>query len=146
LNCAGATPYVPASSTSTNPPGGYGDAGADTNIGAQFTLSDQRTLDEVMGSLIARELIPSFCAACYRMERTGEAFMSMAKPGTIKGKCNINALVTLREYLDDFASPAVRREGYRLIERAREQLNENDRALLERLFAGIEAGRRDAYV
>lgn len=134
------------SAESRTSPGGYGDAGADTNIGAQFTLSDQRTLDEVMGSLIARELIPSFCAACYRMERTGEAFMSMAKPGTIKGKCNINALVTLREYLDDFASPAVRREGYRLIERAREQLNENDRALLERLFAGIEAGRRDAYV
>jgi 2-iminoacetate synthase len=126
-------------------PGGY--SSDDTSeMDTQFHLSDHRSLDDVMSSLIERGFIPSFCAACYRKERTGEAFMKMAKPGTIKGKCHFNAVVTLKEYLDDFASPKVKAAGYKLIEKARKGLNEEEAEKLECFFANIEQGTRDEYV
>ena len=89
---------------------------------------------------------PSFCAACYRKERTGETFMNLAKPGTIKGKCSMNAMVTLKEYLDDFASPEVKSKGYKLIGNLKKDLDEGSRQQLSRFLADIDKGVRDAYV
>ncbi len=134
-----------ASAGSRTSPGGYS-LEREENGRGQFALSDQRTLDEVVGSLLDKGFIPSFCAACYRKERTGQAFMNLAKPGMIKGKCSINALVTLKEYLDDFASPGVRRKGYALINSMKQTIPEKEKEELERFFAGIDAGLRDAYV
>jgi 2-iminoacetate synthase len=72
--------------------------------------------------------------------------MRLAKPGTIKEKCQINALVTLKEYLDDFASSGVRAQGYELIRGLKDSLNVENRALLARMFADIDQGMRDEYV
>jgi 2-iminoacetate synthase len=72
--------------------------------------------------------------------------MNLAKPGTIKGKCQMNALITLKEYLDDFASPVVKERGYRLIEQARTLLDENSRRQLSAFFEDIQKGIRDVYV
>lgn len=126
-------------------PGGYAEGGTDADAG-QFSVSDHRSLDEMVGVLIRQNNIPSFCAACYRKERTGAAFMDLARPGAIKTMCNVNALITFREYLDDFASPDVRQEGYALIARLREALPPQERQILEKMFSALEAGARDLYV
>ncbi len=134
------------SAESRTSPGGYsaGDNNAHDDI--QFSISDQRTLDDVMGALINRGFVPSFCAACYRSGRTGEAFMDLARPGTIKGKCAVNALITLKEYLDDFASQEVKRRGYEMIARMKNELDADDRQTLEKMFREAERGARDAYL
>ena len=82
----------------------------------QFDVSDQRTLDEVVGWLMEMGHIPSFCTACYREGRTGDRFMSLCKSGQILNCCHPNALMTLTEYLVDYASDATREIGYRMIE------------------------------
>jgi 2-iminoacetate synthase len=99
--------------------GGYteaGDAQQQVCEREQFELGDVRTLDEVVAQLLADGYIPSFCTACYRLGRTGEQFMEFAVPGFIERLCTPNALTTLQEYLVDYASPATRRLGERLIE------------------------------
>ena len=83
----------------------------------QFDVSDQRTLDEVVNWLMKLGYIPSFCTACYREGRTGDRFMSLCKSGQILNCCHPNALMTLAEYLADYASDDTRRVGYELIER-----------------------------
>jgi 2-iminoacetate synthase len=113
---------------------------------AQFTVADHRSLDEIIAALVDKGYIPSFCAACYRLERTGEKFMCLAKPGTIKGKCSMNALITLREYLDDFAPADTRREGYKFLERLKDALPDNDRQTYENFCLEIAGGARDRYV
>jgi len=80
------------------------------------------------------------------MERTGEAFMQLAKPGTIKGKCSLNALVTLKEYLDDFASIKVKQGGYKMIERYFNKLDHLDQKMLNSFFSHVDSGIRDEYV
>ena len=82
----------------------------------QFDVSDQRTLDEVVRWLMETGHIPSFCTACYREGRTGDRFMSLCKSGQIQNCCTPNALMTLTEYLVDYASEETRKIGYRLIE------------------------------
>ena len=134
------------SAESRTSPGGYSSSDNNKNQDIQFTLGDQRSLDEVIGSLIKNKLIPSFCAACYRKERTGAAFMSLAKPGTIKGKCSMNALITLKEYLDDFASQEVKKEGYEFISRLKKDLDRESQATLEMFYGGIDQGKRDEFV
>ncbi|MFA6130272.1 MAG: [FeFe] hydrogenase H-cluster radical SAM maturase HydG [Candidatus Omnitrophota bacterium] len=114
--------------------------------GSQFSLGDHRSLDQIVGALITHDYIPSFCAACYRMERTGENFMQLAKPGTIKGKCSMNALITLKEYLDDFASEPVRMSGYKMIARYFKQLDPPEQERLKLFFAHVDSGVRDEYV
>lgn len=133
------------SAESTTSPGGYSRVNKD-NKDTQFTLNDHRSLDEIMSALIKKGMIPSFCAACYRKERTGEAFMNLAKPGTIKGKCSINALITLKEYLDDFASPGVKKIGYKLIGDMKKTLDKNSITELSKFFDNIDKGVRDEYV
>ncbi|MFA5156769.1 MAG: [FeFe] hydrogenase H-cluster radical SAM maturase HydG [Candidatus Omnitrophota bacterium] len=134
------------SAESRTSPGGYSSDDNNRNHDIQFTIGDQRSLDEVIGSLIKQKFIPSFCAACYRKERTGKAFMKLAKPGTIKGKCSMNALITLKEYLDDFASAAVKQEGYALINKLKGTLDPADREILAKFFRGIDKGKRDEFV
>lgn len=83
----------------------------------QFDVSDQRTLDEVVSWLIDLGHIPSFCTACYREGRTGDRFMSLCKTGAIQNCCHPNALMTLSEYLVDYASEQTRKKGFELIEK-----------------------------
>jgi len=134
------------SAESRTSPGGYSSGDNHKDYSAQFSVGDQRSLDEIVLALIARGFIPSFCAACYRKERTGEAFMKLAKPGTIKGKCGLNALVTLREYLNDFASPQAISRGDKLIEDLTKKLNANDRESLQEILEQVENGARDQFV
>lgn len=82
----------------------------------QFDVSDQRTLDEVIGWLIDQKHIPSFCTACYREGRTGDRFMSLCKNGQILNCCHPNALMTLAEYLTDYASEETKKKGFAMIE------------------------------
>jgi 2-iminoacetate synthase len=98
--------------------GGYteaGDAQQQVQEREQFELGDIRSLDEVIRQLLVEGYIPSFCTACYRLGRTGEQFMEFAIPGFIQRLCTPNALTTLQEYLVDYASPATRAAGERLI-------------------------------
>lgn len=81
----------------------------------QFDVSDQRTLDEVVRWLMERKHIPSFCTACYRAGRTGDRFMSLCKSGQIQNCCHPNALITLKEFLEDYASAETRAIGERMI-------------------------------
>ena len=82
----------------------------------QFDVSDQRSLDEVVRWLMENGHIPSFCTACYREGRTGDRFMSLCKSGQILNCCHPNALMTLTEYLEDYASPATKEVGYKMVE------------------------------
>ena len=88
----------------------------------QFDVSDQRTLDEVVRWLMELEHIPSFCTACYREGRTGDRFMSLCKSGQILNCCHPNALMTLAEYLVDYATPETKRLGFDLIEMELEKI------------------------
>lgn len=81
----------------------------------QFDVSDQRSLDEVVGWLMKNGHIPSFCTACYREGRTGDRFMSLCKSGQILNCCHPNALMTLAEYLEDYASAGTKDAGYKMI-------------------------------
>jgi 2-iminoacetate synthase len=96
--------------------GGYTEAGdAQVMEREQFSLGDVRSLDTVMRELIEDGYVPSFCTSCYRLGRTGEHFMEFAIPGFIKRYCTPNALLTLQEYLTDYASPETRAAGEALI-------------------------------
>lgn len=129
--------------------GGYCEDEAQSG-GAQFALNDERSLGEVIDELIATDRIPSFCTACYRLGRTGEHFMEFSTKGFIKRFCTPNAVLTLAEYLEDFAKPATKVKGYELIEREIVKLEGSDEAramvpkLRERLEA-IKGGTRDLY-
>lgn len=95
--------------------GGYAEAELPEENSAQFDVSDTRTLDEVVRWLLQSGYIPSFCTACYREGRTGDRFMSLVKSGQIANCCSPNALMTLQEYLEDYASPETRRLGTEMI-------------------------------
>ena len=110
----------------------------------QFDVSDQRTLDEVVKWLIEQGYIPSFCTACYREGRTGDRFMSLCKTGQIQNCCHPNALITLKEYLCDYASDETRALGELLIKSESEQIpNEKVRSLAKEYISKIEQGIRD---
>lgn len=96
--------------------GGYAEAERPVDT-EQFDVSDQRTLDEVVKWLMDNGHIPSFCTACYREGRTGDRFMSLCKTGQIQNCCHPNALITLSEYLEDYASEETKKKGYEVIER-----------------------------
>ena len=97
--------------------GGYAEGIEDAEESAQFDISDNRTLDDIVGWLLELGYIPSFCTVCYREGRTGDRFMSLAKRGLIGNCCAPNALFTLREYLDDYASPRTRELAEQMINR-----------------------------
>lgn len=124
--------------------GGYAEQELPENNSAQFDVSDTRTLDEVVNWLLRLGYIPSFCTACYREGRTGDRFMKLVKSGQIANCCQPNALLTLKEYLQDYASPDTRERGEALIkaELARVGSDEvRDRAA--DILQKIAAGERD---
>ncbi|MDD6891364.1 MAG: [FeFe] hydrogenase H-cluster radical SAM maturase HydG [Bacteroidales bacterium] len=126
--------------------GGYAETAADIPVeeSAQFDVSDTRSLDEIVRWLLQLGYVPSFCTACYREGRTGDRFMSLVKTGQIANCCAPNALMTLQEYLCDYASPATRELGVRMIREQMEQIPNPAirRRALENLER-IEAGQRD---
>ena len=113
----------------------------------QFQIGDVRSLDEVMGELIHEGYIPSFCTSCYRLGRTGEHFMEYAIPGFIQRFCTPNALTTLCEYLEDYASDEVRKSGFELIARELENMTDEKqkKMITERIAEVRIAGKRDLY-
>jgi 2-iminoacetate synthase len=133
------------SAGSRTSPGGYTDHHPDDEE-RQFTVGDDRSLDEVMHDLCLMGYLPSFCTACYRAGRTGEDFMALAKPGTIHQMCLPNALLTFKEYLLDYASAGTRVAGERMIQRHLGDIRKEGlrQATLKRL-ARLEAGERDLY-
>ncbi|MBQ9892604.1 MAG: [Bacteroidales bacterium] len=111
---------------------------------SQFDVSDRRSLDEVVGWLLDNGHIPSFCTACYREGRTGDRFMSLCKSGKISLCCTPNALMTLKEYLMDYASPSTRGKGEALIARSLADIPEGRvRDMTVERLGLIEQGRRD---
>ena len=110
----------------------------------QFDVSDQRSLDEVVRWLMEQDHIPSFCTACYREGRTGDRFMSLCKSGQIQNCCHPNALMTLNEYLEDYANPETRAIGKALIQKELLNIpNEKVRAIAAAHIAEMAAGKRD---
>lgn len=111
----------------------------------QFDVSDQRTLDDVVSWLIDQEHVPSFCTACYRAGRTGDRFMSFCKSGQILNYCHPNALVTLAEYLTDYAKPDTSQKGFALIERELLKVEDEKRRrqCAEAISAVVRKGERD---
>lgn len=110
----------------------------------QFDVSDQRTLDDVVSWLMKLGYIPSFCTACYREGRTGDRFMSLCKNGQILNCCHPNALITLEEFLQDYASDETKETGNKLIESELHRIpNEKTRALASEYVKRVKNGERD---
>jgi len=124
--------------------GGYAEPEPEDENSAQFEVSDRRTLDEVVKWLMELGYIPSFCTACYRSGRTGDRFMSLCKSGQIQNFCDPNALMTLKEYLEDYASPETKTVGEALIQKELKKIpNERIRKITEENLAKISGGLRD---
>ncbi|HNX23751.1 MAG TPA: [FeFe] hydrogenase H-cluster radical SAM maturase HydG [Spirochaetota bacterium] len=131
------------SAGSRTDPGGYG---KDEHDSAQFSLNDTRSTGEVIRSVIEEGFIPSFCTGCYRRGRVGKDFMDMAKPGLIKLHCQPNALLTLKEYLLDYADNKTRMLGEEMIKRELETIpDKTRRSATENNLLKIENGERDIY-
>lgn len=124
--------------------GGYAIPEKEEQGASQFDVSDRRTLDEVVNWLLELGHIPSFCTACYREGRTGDRFMSLLKNGQIANCCQPNALMTLKEYLEDYASPDTREKGIRLIQEEINRIsNPKIKGIALNNLQEIEKGKRD---
>ena len=124
--------------------GGYAVPEAKEEDSSQFDVSDRRTLDEVVSWLLDLGHIPSFCTACYREGRTGDRFMSLVKSGQIANCCGPNALMTLKEYLEDYASEDTRIKGMKLIAKETDRIpNPKIREIAIRNLKDISEGKRD---
>lgn len=132
------------SAASRTNPGAYSEE--DENTGAQFTLGDHRSLDEVISMMIDGGYIPSFCTGCYRKGRVGADFMDLAKPGLIKEFCKPNAMFTFREYLEDYASPETKKKGLALIDKLTNTFTKEElKKKVEGNLCRIANGERDLY-
>ena len=128
-----------ASSTSV---GGYAEREEENS--AQFEVNDTRTLDEVVNWLLELGYIPSFCTACYREGRTGDRFMQLVKSGQIANVCQPNALMTLKEYLEDYASEDTKRKGEKVIQNEIPHIsNEKVRQIVTEHLEELHEGKRD---
>lgn len=126
-------------------PGGYDLEQEHADDGAQFSLGDHRSLDEVARDLCNLGFIPSFCTSCYRLGRTGVDFMDLAKPGEIKAHCQPNAVTTLLEYLQDYGSVATVEAGMKVIEDTLAGMDPAIRATTERMMSKVRSGERDVF-
>lgn len=126
-------------------PGGYEHEEDEDDPSAQFSLGDHRPLEEVIRDVTSMGYIPSFCTACYRLGRTGQDFMDLAKPGDIKLHCAPNALSSFKEYLLNYASPETLELGNKLIDETILTMEGIARKRAERLVKRVEAGRNDVY-
>ena len=130
-----------ASSTSV---GGYAEKEKEEENSAQFDVSDNRTLDEIVNWLLEMGHIPSFCTACYREGRTGDRFMSLVKSGQIANCCQPNALMTLKEYLEDYASEDTRKKGEEVIKNEIPRItNEKVKKRVLEHLEDLNEGKRD---
>ncbi|MCX6305776.1 MAG: [FeFe] hydrogenase H-cluster radical SAM maturase HydG [Bacteroidetes bacterium] len=112
----------------------------------QFQINDNRSLNEIMDDLIEHKYIPSFCTACYRLGRTGEHFMEFSVPGFIKRFCQPNALMTMVEYLEDYAPEETKIKGYQLLREKLDEIeDETFKATLTGKIEQIKNGKRDLY-
>ncbi len=124
--------------------GGYAQPSQDNNTSEQFDVSDKRSLDEVINWLIRLGFVPSFCTACYREGRTGDRFMTLCKNMQILNCCHPNALMTLKEYMEDYASEDTKRLGMELIARELEKIpNPKVKERAAQNIREIEHGVRD---
>ena len=124
--------------------GGYCEPEAEDDKSEQFDVSDNRTLDEIVHWLMDLGYIPSFCTACYREGRTGDRFMSLCKSGQILNCCHPNALMTLKEYLMDYASDDTKEVGEALIQAEIPKIpNEKVTRIVKERLVAIEEGSRD---
>ncbi|GMW00906.1 MAG: [FeFe] hydrogenase H-cluster radical SAM maturase HydG [Candidatus Hydrogenedentota bacterium] len=124
-------------------PGGYADEEYDAS---QFSLGDHRSLDEVVRDVVQLGFIPSFCTACYRLGRTGADFMDLAKPGLIKDHCDVNAMSTLQEYMEDYATPETRAMCEQQIGPILSRFSEHRRRVAQTLMDQVKEGKRDVFV
>ena len=124
--------------------GGYFSPMPEDENSAQFDVSDRRPLDEVIRWLMELGYLPSFCTSCYRNGRTGERFMEVCKSQQIHNFCHPNAILTLKEYLEDYASPETKEIGLKLIDKETKIIeNEKIKETVEKDLVKIEAGERD---
>lgn len=124
--------------------GGYDEPEPEDEKSEQFDVSDKRTLDQVVNWLMRMDYIPSFCTACYREGRTGDRFMSLCKSQQILNCCHPNALMTLKEYLEDYAEPDTKEIGNRLIEKEIDRIpNEKVKSIVRERLVKIENNERD---
>ncbi len=124
-------------------PGGYADSAENSS---QFSLGDHRSIDEVIRDVVSMGYIPSFCTACYRLGRTGEHFMELAKSGKIKSMCTPNALATFQEYLEDYASPETKAVGQKLITTEISKLSKPLRKTMQNMLDKLKSGEHDIYI
>jgi 2-iminoacetate synthase len=111
----------------------------------QFRISDARSLAEVIDELLTSDYLPSFCTSCYRMGRTGEHFMEFSVPGFIKRFCTPNAILTLSEYICDYASAGVAEKGWKVIEKNLQKLDPEVSGKTREKIERIRKGERDLY-
>ena len=138
------TGITQTSAASSTAPGGFGKKRSKES--QQFDLADKRSLDEIALSVMNQGFTPSFCTACYRKSRTGNAFMELAKPGDIKEFCQPNSILTLMEYLEDNASPESRAIGLNMIKKSLPEIGNADvRKRTEERLERIKHGERDLY-
>ena len=125
----------------------YSEKEKDQDLDAeQFEICDNRSLAEVMDELIENDYLPSFCTACYRTGRTGEHFMEFSVPGFIKRYCTPNAMLTMAEYLEDYAQNGTKEKGYKLIRNNLDQMNgDSFKKKLEERLEKVKQGERDLY-
>ncbi len=130
------------SAESSTTPAGHTDA----EDGGQFETHDSRGLEELVQAMLAKGYLPSFCAACYRKDRTGETFMDITTHGHIKSMCSINGLSTLKEYLRDFAGEETQRMGDAFIERMLASLPDKENCTACDVLERVEKGEKDVFV
>ena len=124
--------------------GGYFNPMPEDENSAQFDVSDRRPLDDVIKWLMQMDYIPSFCTACYRSGRTGDRFMEICKQQQIHNFCQPNAILTLKEYLEDYVSPETKEIGYKLIDKELQSLVDGKvKTTVEEDLVKIETGTRD---
>ena len=111
---------------------------------AQFDVSDRRSLDEVVKWLMELGYLPSFCTACYREGRVGDRFMSICKQQQIHNFCHPNAIMTLAEYLEDYAKPDTKKVGEELMKKELQTINDDKiKSMTEKYLEKIKSGERD---
>ena len=133
------------SAGSRTDPGGYKDGEGDPN-GSQFQLGDHRSIEEVVNDVVSLGFLPSFCTACYRLGRTGQDFMDVAKPGEIKYHCHPNALSTFQEYLCDYASPEAKAAGEKFISIELQKMDGQQTATALPMLNQVRRGERDVFI
>lgn len=126
--------------------GSYSKTESNNNLDkGQFKINDDRSLSEIIDELLEQDMLPSFCTSCYRRGRTGEHFMEFSVPGFIKRFCSPNAILTLAEYIEDYASEKTAEKGWKAIEKNIETLDDKMKISVRNKIEKIKAGQRDLY-